>query len=284
MRAGEGSVPIGRPVWNTRVHVLDADLSPVPPGAPGELYLAGAQLARGYLNRPGLTAERFVPDPFGGPGERMYRTGDLVRWTRAGALEYLGRTDQQVKVRGFRIEPGEVEAVLTAQPRVADAVVIARDGRLIAYATPDDLDPAALRRATAAALPEHMVPAAVVPLERLPLTRSGKLDRAALPDPDFTPAAHVPPETDAERELARIWSEVLGVPRVGAEDSFFDLGGDSILSLHVTARANAAFAVDLTPRDVLTARTVRALAEVVEDHVLRELEDLAQRPEGHPAT
>ncbi|GGS58598.1 hypothetical protein GCM10010171_61960 [Actinokineospora fastidiosa] len=284
---GEETVPIGRPVWNTRLRVLDADLAPAPPGAPGELYLAGVQLARGYLNRPGMTAERFVADPFGAPGTRMYRTGDLVRWTRDGALEYLGRTDQQVKIRGFRIEPGEVEAVIAAQPGVAETAVIARDGRLLAYVAPASLDPAPLRRAAAAVLPEHMVPAAVVALDRLPLTRSGKLDRRALPDPDFTPDTHVPPETDAERTLALIWSEVLGVPHVGVEDSFFDLGGDSILSLHVTARANAAFDLRLTPRDVLTARTVRALAERVEDHVLRELEELArlgdQQPEGHPA-
>ncbi|RLK61736.1 non-ribosomal peptide synthase protein (TIGR01720 family)/amino acid adenylation domain-containing protein [Actinokineospora cianjurensis] len=273
---GESTVPIGLPVWNTRLYVLDADLNPVPVGAPGELYLAGVQLARGYLDRPGLTADRFVADPHGRPGSRMYRTGDLVRWNRIGAVEYLGRTDQQVKIRGMRIEPGEIEAALTARPEVADAAVIARDGKLVGYVTPSDLDTKALRDALGRELPEHMVPAALVAMDALPLTPSGKLDRKSLPDPDFGPAAEfTAPETGTEEALAEIWAEVLGVPRVGVTDSFFDLGGDSILSLHVTARANAAFAVELTPRDVLTARTVRALADVVEDHILRELEALA---------
>ncbi|GLW91316.1 hypothetical protein Aglo03_21320 [Actinokineospora globicatena] len=273
---GESAVPIGRAVWNTRLYVLDADLNPVPVGAPGELYLAGVQLARGYLDRPGLTADRFVADPYGPRGSRMYRTGDLVRWNRAGAVEYLGRTDQQVKIRGMRIEPGEVEAALTARPEVSDAAVIAKDGKLVGYVTPSDLDTKALRAKLGADLPEHMVPAALVAMAALPLTPSGKLDRRSLPDPDFDPATgFVAPETGTEEALAEIWAEVLGVTQVGVEDSFFDLGGDSILSLHVTARANAAFAVELTPRDVLTARTVRALADVVEDHILRELEALA---------
>ncbi|PPK65377.1 non-ribosomal peptide synthetase [Actinokineospora auranticolor] len=273
---GAAAVPIGRPVWNTRLHVLDADLNPVPVGAPGELFLSGVQLARGYLARPGLTAERFIADPYGPAGTRMYRTGDLVRWTRGGAVEYLGRTDQQVKIRGVRIEPGEVEAALSALPGVTSAAVIARDGKLIGYATPSTLDAVDLRAVLGRELPEHMVPAALVALDALPLTPSGKLDRRALPDPEFGQAGeYVEPDGDAEQVLADIWAEVLDVPRVGATDSFFDLGGDSITSLHVTARANAAFAVALTPRDVLTARTVRALADVVTDHVLRELEALA---------
>ncbi|MDQ3401794.1 MAG: amino acid adenylation domain-containing protein [Actinomycetota bacterium] len=267
------SVLIGQPVWNTRLYVLDADLNPVPPGAPGELYLAGAQLARGYLGRPGLTADRFVADPFGAPGARMYRTGDLVRWTRDGAVDYLGRTDQQVKIRGFRIEPGEIEAALTARPGIAEAAVIAKDGRLVAYVVGEDTD---LEVALSRTLPEHMVPSAFVTLECLPLTPSGKLDRRALPDPDFTVAQHVAPETGTEEVLADIWADVLGLTTVGVEDSFFSLGGDSISSLHVTSRANAAFGVRLTPRDVLTARTIRALADVVEDHVLADLEELAR--------
>nr|WP_018682965.1 non-ribosomal peptide synthetase [Actinokineospora enzanensis] len=274
---GASVVPIGRPVWNTRLHVLDADLNPVPVGAPGELFLSGVQLARGYLNRPGLSADRFMADPFGPAGTRMYRTGDLVRWNRDGAVEYLGRTDQQVKIRGVRIEPGEIEAALTARPEVTSAAVIARDGRLVGYVvSTSDIEPAGLRAELARELPEHMVPAAIVVLAALPLTPSGKLDRRALPEPDFGQAGEfAEPETETEQVIAEIWTEVLGVSPVGVEDSFFDLGGDSILSLHVTARANAAFAVNLTPRDVLTARTVRALADVVEDHVLRELEALA---------
>ena len=275
---GELTVPIGRPVWNTRTYVLDADLTPLPPGAPGELYLAGTQVVRGYLNRPGLTAGRFVADPFGPPGARMYRTGDLARWTADGAVEYLGRVDDQVKIRGFRIEPGEIRAVLVEQPDVTEAAVIARDGKLVAYVTPATADLTALRSAAAATLPEHMVPSAIVPLAELPLTASGKLDRRALPEPGYVApvAAYVAPGTATEQVIADIWAEVLELPRVGVGDSFFMLGGDSLLSLRVAARVNAAFSLDLTPRDVLAARTVRALADLVEERVLDQLETLAR--------
>ncbi|OLF16234.1 hypothetical protein BU204_17860 [Actinophytocola xanthii] len=274
---GEPTVPIGRPVWNTRLYVLDEDLNPLPPGATGELYLAGVQLARGYLNRPGLTAGRFVADPFGPPGTRMYRTGDLARWTGEGAVEYRGRADDQVKIRGFRIEPGEVAAVLAGQPGVAEAAVIARDGRLLAYVTPGTADATTLWAAAAAALPEHMVPSAIVPLDALPLTTSGKLDRRALPDPGHVPPVveYVPPATATEQAVADIWAEVLDLPRVGVDHSFFVLGGDSLSSLRVTAQVNAAFSLELTPRDVLAARTVRALADLVEERVLDQLEALA---------
>jgi amino acid adenylation domain-containing protein len=277
-RPGELTVPIGRPVWNTRTYVLDADLTPLPPGAPGELYLAGVQVVRGYLKRPGLTAQRFVPDPFGPAGARMYRTGDLARWTADGAVEYLGRVDDQVKIRGFRIEPGEIRAVLVEQPDVADAAVVARDGKLVAYVTPASADLDGLRSAAAATLPEHMLPSAIVPLAQLPLTPSGKLDRRALPDPGYTApvAAYVAPGTATEQVIADVWAEVLDLPRVGVGDSFFMLGGDSLLSLQVAARVNAAFALDLTPRDVLAGRTVRALADLVEERVLDQVEALAR--------
>ncbi len=275
---GATAVPIGRPVWNTRLYVLDTDLRPVPPGVPGELYLAGVQLARGYLKRPGLTASLFIANPFGPPGSRMYRTGDLARWTANGAVEYLGRTDHQVKIRGFRIELGEVEVVLAGQPDVTECVVIKRDGRLVAYVTPAQLDVSVLREAAATALPDYMVPSAIVALDRLPLSPNGNLDRRALPDPDWsanTGAEYLAPRTETEEVLARIWAEVLGLDKVGVEDSFFAVGGDSILSMQITSRTKAAFEVDLSPRDVLTTRTVSALADLVENLVLRELEALA---------
>ncbi|SMC85680.1 non-ribosomal peptide synthetase [Lentzea albidocapillata] len=264
---GADVVPIGRPVWNTALRVLDAELRPVPPGVPGELYLAGAQLARGYLNRPGLTAGRFVADPFGRAGTRMYRTGDLARWRPDGSVEYLGRTDHQVKIRGLRVELGEIEAVL------GDAVVVVRDERIVAYVTTPDVD--ALRKAAEAALPDYMVPSAIVRLDEFPLSPNGKIDRRALPDPEWTPVEHVPPRTPAEEAVASIWAQALGVGRIGAEDDFFALGGDSIRGMHVTSLLRDAFGVELSPRDVLSARTVAALADLVEELILRELEHTA---------
>ncbi|HEY6421687.1 MAG TPA: amino acid adenylation domain-containing protein, partial [Pseudonocardiaceae bacterium] len=259
--------PIGRPIWNTSVYVLDAGLRPVPVGVAGELFIAGAGLARGYLDRPGLTAERFVACPFGAPGERMYRTGDVVRWNSAGEVEYLGRADDQVKIRGFRIELGEVEAALLRRPEVVEAVAVARQDdsdhkRLVAYVVPaadEAVDSGWLRAHVATVLPEYMVPAAFVVLDTLPLNANGKLDRRALPAPDFVAgASYVAPRSEVERVLAGIWSEVLGVARVGVEDNFFELGGDSILSLQVVSRARQA-GLGLLPRDVFTHPTVGAL-------------------------
>ncbi|WP_198535572.1 non-ribosomal peptide synthetase [Streptomyces caatingaensis] len=272
-RPGTGAVPIGRPVWNTRLYVLDAALRPVPVGVPGELYLAGVQLARGYLNRPGLTASRFVADPFGGDGERLYRTGDLVRWAPDGSLEYLGRTDDQVKVRGFRIELGEIEAALEALPGVAQAAVTAREitpggaRRLVGYAVPAAgaaPDPEELRTALAATLPEHMVPPALLVLDSLPLSLNGKLDRKALPDPGpATAAAARAPRTEAERVLAGIAAEVLGLDAVGADDNFFSLGGDSISAIQLGSRARQA-GWGITPRVVFERKTIAAVAAVAE--------------------
>ncbi|MFJ6674976.1 amino acid adenylation domain-containing protein [Actinosynnema sp. NPDC091369] len=277
----DGSIGVAMP--DLRIYVLDEDLNPVPPHVPGEMYVAGPGLARGYLDRPGLTASRFVANPFGPPGSRMYRSGDLARW-EDGVLHYLGRADQQVKIRGFRVELGEVESVLAAHPAVAQVVVVANEHRLVAYYVPDKPTTATeLRDHTARVLPDHMVPAAFVALESLPLTVNGKLDRVALPAPErdaVTSGEYVAPRTETEEAIAAIWADVLGVGQVGVQDSFFTLGGDSIRSLHITSRTKAAFGVDLSPRDVLTARTVSALADLVEELVLADLEALAADTEA----
>ncbi|MGW3313951.1 amino acid adenylation domain-containing protein, partial [Streptomyces sp. NPDC001073] len=235
VRGDAGSVSlIGRPIANTQVYVLDAGLSPAPVGVAGELYIAGAGLARGYLNRPGLTAERFVADPFGDPGSRMYRTGDLVRWNTNGKIEYLGRIDDQVKIRGFRIELGEIESVLAAHPDVAQAAVVVRedrpgDKRLVGYAVPSAeaiLDPQALRAHTAKMVPGYMVPSAVMVLDVLPLTPNGKLNRRALPAPEFTSSTTGrAPRTPQEKQLCELFAEALGVEQVTIDDNFFELGG-----------------------------------------------------------
>ncbi|WP_037663174.1 non-ribosomal peptide synthetase, partial [Streptomyces aurantiacus] len=263
---------VGRPLPNVRAYVLDAGLRPVPPGVGGELYLAGEQLARGYAGRPGLTAARFLADPYGAPGTRMYRTGDLARWTADGRLDYLGRADDQVKVRGHRIEPGEVEAALLDLPEITAAAVVAvadthGHPRLAAYLVPaaDAVRPQAseLRAACHRVLPDHMVPSSFSLLDALPLTTSGKLDRRALPAPDLDAAPRerefVAPRTGDEQTLADIWADVLGIARVGVTDNFFELGGDSILSIQAVSRARAA-GLQLTSQDVFRHQTVADLA------------------------
>ncbi|MFD5083006.1 amino acid adenylation domain-containing protein [Kitasatospora sp. NPDC058406] len=271
--SGGGVPPVGRPIANTRVRVLDEGLRPVPVGVPGELYVAGSGLARGYLGRPGLTARRFLPDPYGPPGARMYRTGDLVRWRADGQLDFLGRTDHQVKVRGFRIEPGEIETALAALPGIARAVVTVREDRpgtriLVGYVVPRPAarpDPAAVRAALARRLPPYLVPAAVVVLDDLPLTANGKVDRERLPAPDF-PAAPGSgrPRTPVEETLCGIYAQVLGLPEVGTGDRFFDLGGDSIQAIQVVSQARTA-GLTVTVRDVFAHQSVAGLATVATD-------------------
>ncbi|WP_433379567.1 amino acid adenylation domain-containing protein [Actinoplanes sp. CA-142083] len=268
-RVADSRTPvIGRAVGGARAYVLDHALRHAPAGIAGELYVAGAGLARGYLGRPGQTAERFVADPYGAPGDRMYRTGDLVRWTADGRVEYLGRVDEQVKIRGFRIELGEIETVLAAQPGVAEAVVIAREDRpgvrrLVGYVVgPDDLNPAVLRAAVAAELPDYMVPAALIRLDRLPTLANGKLDKAALPAPSVTGAnAGREPANDRERALGEVVAAALGLDTVDVEADFFALGGDSIVAMQLVGRARAA-GLRITPRQVFAERTVAGLALV----------------------
>ncbi|HEY2515808.1 MAG TPA: amino acid adenylation domain-containing protein, partial [Polyangiaceae bacterium] len=268
-----GPIPIGRPIANTQIHILDARLKALPVGVPGELCVGGEGLARGYLRRPELTDQKFVPNPFG--EGRLYRTGDVARWRSDGAIEYVGRIDHQVKVRGFRIELGEIESALAQAPGVRACLVVVRedapgDKKIVGYAVPSGdapLDPGALREALRAKLPEFMVPSAFVSLERLPLTPSGKVDRNALPAPEYqaAAAAYVPLETPNEELVAGIWSEVLGVPRVGAEDSFFELGGHSLLAMQVIARVRQALDVEVPLLRLFEGPTVRAFARALDE-------------------
>ncbi|MEU3495181.1 amino acid adenylation domain-containing protein [Kitasatospora cineracea] len=256
------TVPIGRPVPGTTMYVLDRDLRRVPVGVAGELYIGGGHLARGYAGRPGLTAERFVPDPYGGPGARLYRTGDLVRILPDGAADFLGRRDDQVKIRGHRVELTEIEAVLAAHPGVVEARVVAADGALTAYLVGSA---EGLAEHAARLLPGYMVPAAYVVLERIPLTANGKLDRAALPAADRAPvggAARTAPRTPLERRIAEVWQQVLGSAVTGVEDSFFEHGGDSIRAVSLVGALRAE-GLDVGVRDVFAHRTVAGLAEVL---------------------
>ncbi|MFF7146276.1 thioesterase domain-containing protein, partial [Streptomyces nodosus] len=267
--AAGGPVPIGTPVVNTRAYVLDARLRPTPVGVAGELYVTGDGLARGYLDRPALTAERFLANPYGPPGTRIYRTGDLARWTPEGTLEFVGRTDEQVKIRGFRIELGEIETVLGRHESVGRAVVIARENdegakNLVAYVVPADgatVEVPRLRDDLAARLPDHMMPAAFVVLDALPLTAHGKLDRKALPAPDFSPTSWTGPRTPQEEILCELFAEVLGLRTVGVHDSFFDVGGDSIMSMRLVTKVRATFGIRLSIRTVFEAPTVAELAD-----------------------
>ena len=283
---GLREVPIGQPMAGTHAYVLDARLEPAPVGVPGELCLGGSGVSRGYLGRPSLTAERFLPDPFSNePGARLYRTGDLVRWLPSGQLEFLGRTDRQVKVRGFRVELGEIEAALTEHPAVREAAVLAREDqpgerRLVAYISTHserEAEAGALRAFLKTRLPDHMLPAAFVTLDALPLNSSGKIDRRALPAPDAVrpslAAAYVAPRTPAEEGIAAIWCEVLGIEQVGVDDDFYELGGNSLLLPQVMHRLQRDFQVEVPLRSLAEEPTVAGLALAVEELMIEQIHE-----------
>jgi acyl-CoA synthetase (AMP-forming)/AMP-acid ligase II/acyl carrier protein len=279
--AGERAPDLGAPIANTRVYLLDGWLRPVPLGVAGELCLAGEGLARGYRGRPDLTAESFIPDPFSA-GERLYRTGDLARRLPSGAIEFLGRIDHQVKIRGHRIELGEVEAALAALPDVESCVAAVRpdehgDDRLVAYvvAKPGGaLDPAGLRSLLETGLPASMIPSVFVVLPELPLDPNGKIDRRALPEPSPSArAGFTPPRTPLEEEVARIWGEILGVGRIGIDDSFWELGGHSLLATRALARLADAFGVEVPLQTLFLAPTLGAFSTALGEAVLAAMSD-----------
>ncbi|WP_169809085.1 non-ribosomal peptide synthetase, partial [Microtetraspora fusca] len=274
-----GRVPIGEALPYTRAHIVDRNLYPVPDGVAGELLVGGEGLARGYLHRPGLTAERFVPNPLARtPGERLYRTGDLVRRRSDGPIEFLGRSDHQVKIRGFRVELEEAEQVLRRHPAVRDVVVTAPahegDRRLVAYVVPEGRWPGSseLLRHAREALPDYMVPALFVTLDALPVSPNGKVDRAALPEPEAVrpdlDGAYVPPRDPIEQTLAGLWTTLLGLDRIGVNDHFFDIGGHSLLASRLLARVRRAFGRDVPLADFLATPTIAGLAELVQSRLL----------------
>jgi amino acid adenylation domain-containing protein len=284
------TVSIGRPIANTQVFILDAHLHPVPIGVPGELYIGGDGVSRGYVNRPDLTAQAFVPHPFGGAGARLYKTGDLVRYRADGRIEFLGRRDQQVKLRGFRIELGEIEAVLQQHPAIQQAVVVATrvaragltdDKRLIAYLLQDEAQPlttAELRAWLKERVPDYLVPAAFVTLAAFPLTANGKIDRQALPAPDYTELGasevFVAPSSVAEMAITKIWCDALGIEKIGIHDNFFALGGHSLIATRVLSRLRDAFQIDLPLRSLFDSPTVAGLATAVEDILIADIDTL----------
>ncbi|MGZ4979414.1 MAG: non-ribosomal peptide synthetase, partial [Methylobacter sp.] len=281
----ETAIPIGRPIANISLYILDRQLNPVPVGTPGELHIGGIGLGRGYLKRPVLTAEKFIPNPFESNGSRLYKTGDLVRYRPDGNIDYLGRLDHQVKIRGFRIELGEIEARLLEIPAVKEAVVIARedqpgDKRLAAYlVAADSIDVEALKARLKDTLPDYMIPGAFVQLDSMPLSANGKLDRKRLPQPDragTAEQAYVAPRTATEAILAGIWAEVLGVEQVGVEDNFFELGGHSLIATVLLSRIAKHFQLVVPLHAVFATPTVADLAIVIEELLIEKLEALSE--------
>jgi acyl-coenzyme A synthetase/AMP-(fatty) acid ligase/acyl carrier protein len=281
------NTPIGKPVANTQLYILDRELRPLPPGVAGELCVGGLGVGRGYLAEPVRTVQVFVPDPFVGEGDRLYRTGDLARWLSTGEIEFLGRVDFQVKVRGFRIEPGEIESVLGRHPAVHQAVVLALEEngqkRLVAYAVAQagqTLDVADLRSFVKERLPDYMVPAAFMVLAAMPLTPNGKVDRRALPAPVWGRAedeeGFVEPRNEIEEALAELWKEILNVPRVGAFDNFFELGGHSLLATQLVSRIQQTFEIDLKLRTLFEAPALAELALVVEELMIAKVDSLSE--------
>jgi len=285
----EHGVPIGQPICNTQVYVLDRNLELAPVGIVGELYLGGAGLAREYLGNAEMTAQKFVPHPFAATdGERLYRTGDFVRWNRGGMLEFVGRIDDQAKIRGFRVEPGEVEAELAGVEGVRQCAVLVREDepgekQLVAYVVGDGakLEPASLRRDLALRLPDYMLPAAFVTLEALPLTANGKLDRGALPAPALVRVEYCAPETPQEHTLCEIYADVLKRERVGIHDDFFEIGGHSLLATRLVSHVRARMDVELALRDVFVARTAKELAVVVQALSLKPESFISGEPSNH---
>jgi acyl carrier protein len=279
-----GVVPIGQPIANTQLHVLDSKLQPLPVGVPGDLYIGGDGLARGYLNRPELTGEKFSPNPFSSRGSRLYRTGDRARYLMDGTVDFLGRADFQVKIRGFRIELGEIEAVLRTVPGVREAIAVAdgddhRDKRLVVYlvAVPGaSLEERELRRVLQLKLPDYMVPSIYVNLPELPLTPNGKVDRRALPAPAFVSSESredfVAPSDPMEMEIAQLWQTLLEHSPIGVHDNFFELGGHSLLATQFLARLRSTFQVQVSLKTFFQEPTVSGIAKALEEVLLSEPE------------
>jgi acyl-coenzyme A synthetase/AMP-(fatty) acid ligase len=284
---GAANVPLGRPIPNTQIYVLDSRRQPVAPGMAGEIYVGGDSVARGYLNQRALTEERFVSDPFSGrPNGRLYRTGDRARLLPDGKLEFLGRVDHQLKIRGYRIELGEIEVALTRYDGIREAVAVARDTgdgekQLVAYfvASAPEISVADLRRFLKTQLPDYMVPMALVQLEKLPLTANGKVDRQALPSPESerrsAEAQYVAPRTESEQAVERIWAEVLRLERIGVNDDFFELGGHSLLAARIATRVREMFQIDFTLGHFLRAPTIAQSAAAIEAELVAEVSRLS---------